>query len=108
MKIIHPLISHHLEVKDVFVGGCVIRGEGSRFRAKAHSHINDSYKGWICYLSSKWLHVPEIALHELAHILTGHGHTDKWRKKLLEIGGTLQAVPGVLGNCEKRKRTVSV
>ncbi len=32
-----------------------------------------------------------LMLHELAHILTGHGHTDVWRAKLLAIGGTLDA-----------------
>lgn len=104
MNIIHPLLSQHEEVKGVFVGGCVIRGEGSRFRAKAHSHTVGDYAGWICYLSSKWLHVRELALHELAHIATGHGHTDTWRAALIKLGGTVDAVPGVLRSYEKKKR----
>lgn len=95
------------EVKGVFEGGCVSRGEGSRFRAKAHSHIKkkDPYYGWICYLSFKRLIHEELALHELAHILTSQGHTDKWRKKLLEIGGTLDPVPGLLRSYRKKLST---
>lgn len=80
------------EVKGTFVGGCVIRGDGSRFRAKAHTHANGKYKGWICILSMKRIEIKEILLHELAHAITNQGHTDKWRAKLLELGGTLDEV----------------
>ena len=84
------------EIKGVFVGGCVARGEGSRFRAKAHAHIEGKFKGWLCFLSNKWLHVKELWLHEIAHLLTDSGHDDKWRSKVIEIGGTIDAVEGVL------------
>lgn len=76
------------EVKKVFVGGCYLRGEGSRFHAKAHTHPN----GTICILSAKRLESRELLLHEAAHAITGMGHNDKWRAKLLEIGGTLDEV----------------
>lgn len=92
------------EVRGVFVGGCVERGDGSRFRAKAHAHTDGEHAGWICYLSAKRLPIREIALHELAHILSGEGHTDKWRETLLAIGGTLDAVPGILKSYHKRTR----
>lgn len=98
----HPIITPH-GIK-VFMGGCALRGEGSRFRAKAHTHREGKL---ICYLSNKWINNRELALHELAHALTGHGHTDKWRKKLLEIGGTLDAVPGILKSYHKRPRNRS-
>lgn len=100
----HPILSYYPEVKGVYALGCVERGDGSRFRAKAHSHTHGQYAGWICYLSMKWLDCKELALHELAHILTGQGHTDKWRNKLLEIGGTLDPVPGILKNYHKKHR----
>lgn len=77
------------EVAGVFVGGCVIRGDGSSFRARAHAHTHDSYKGWICYRSPKRLGQKMLALHELAHVLVLAGHTDKWRAKLHEIGGRI-------------------
>lgn len=110
-----PLFPECLKPFDVkvFVGGCVARGEGSRFRAKAHAHIEGAlylspsqrrYLGWICFLSEKRLKSRELCLHEAAHILSNSGHTDKWRKKVLEIGGTLDAVPGVLKDYHKKKR----
>ena len=103
-----PRSSHltpHPELRGVFVGGCVERGEGSRFRAKAHAHISGSHQGWICFLSNKWLHVRELWLHELAHVITRHGHNSYWRKTLLEIGGTLDPVPGVLRSYHPRVKS---
>ncbi len=79
----------------MFVGGCVERGDGSSFRAKAHAHTHsdDAYNGWICVRSAKRLGNGKpsmLMLHELAHILTGHGHDDTWRKKLRELGGRIR------------------
>lgn len=89
----------------VFVGGCVKRGDGSSFRAKAHAHSEGEHTGWICYRSIKRINHRELAIHELAHVLTGEGHTDVWRAKVLELGGTLDATPdGVLKSYRKRKR----
>jgi hypothetical protein len=87
-----PIELQRPEVKGVFVGGCVARGDGSRFRAKAHAHSRGEHAGWICFLSAKRLECRELILHELAHILTGEGHTDKWRRELLRLGGTLNLV----------------
>lgn len=100
-------LSQFPEVKGVFVGGCIERGEGSSFRRKAHAHTSksDEYFGWICFRS--WRRVGTYTLnassqfdgeitkpsmlmkHEAAHILTGHGHDDVWRKKVREIGGQI-------------------
>jgi hypothetical protein len=92
----HCLLGYDVRI---FVGGCVKRGEGSRFRSKAHAHI---YENWICFLSEKRLASKELCLHEIAHILTKSRHTDKWRKKLLQIGGTLDEVPGILKSYHKK------
>jgi hypothetical protein len=86
--------SHAL--KGVFVGGCVARGDGSRFRAKAHAHIRGAHVGWICFLSAKRLTCRELLIHELAHLIAGHGHTDHWRSIVLKLGGTLEPVPGIM------------
>ena len=80
------------EVAGIFVGGCVARGEGSRFRHKAHAHTSGPHKGWLCVLAARRLQQEELMLHEVAHLIAGCGHTDKWRRVLLEIGGTLGPV----------------
>lgn len=98
-EIFHPIISPHNIV--VFVGGCRRRGEGSRFRAKAHAHRNERV---ICYLSTKWLDNKFIAIHELAHVIAPGGHIDKWREKVLELGGTLDEIPGIMKNYHKKAR----
>jgi|SRR5579885_1644468 len=101
-----PADLKHPEVKGVFVGGCVARGIGSRFRAKAHAHTHGPYQGWVCFLSDKWLSCRELCKHELAHVVTKDGHTKRWRDYLLQIGGTLDEVPGILRSYHPRKRIV--
>ena len=102
-EIVHPMLSHKKEVAGVFVGHC--KENGKRFWAKAHAHTRGPNKGWICYLSSKWLHVMEVALHEYAHLVCDEPfHNDKWRKACLGVGGTIKQVPGILQSYEKRSR----
>lgn len=84
-----------------FIGGCYIRGEGSKFRAKAHTHFKEQI---ICFRSDKWIHRTDLLIHELAHAITKQGHTDKWRAKVLELGGTIEA-NDILRSYEKRKRS---
>lgn len=101
-ELIHPAVA------GVFVGGCVARGDGSRFRAKAHAHTQGEHSGWICILSARRLSSKMLMLHELAHIITGCGHTDPWRECLLALGGTLDEVwegkDCILKSYHKRRR----
>lgn len=102
--------------KGIFVGGCVERGEGSSFRAKAHCHNHEGspFFGWICVRSAKRLgkfHLfdqnlvdigvvnyqdydgridtpSQLLLHEYAHLLApNQGHTAKFFVELKRIGG---------------------
>ena len=88
-------------VEGVFVGGCVERGDGSSFRRVAHAHMRqgDPHKGWICVRARRRLTCRVLMLHELAHIITGHGHDNTFRRELLRLGGSLDAHPmGDLGS----------
>jgi hypothetical protein len=94
----------HPEVRGVFIGGCVERGVGSRMRAEAHAHTAGSQRGWICILSAKRLACRELLLHERAHVVTRQGHGPRWRAYLLQIGGTLDAVPGIMRSYHPKPR----
>jgi hypothetical protein len=94
-RVEYPAFQQYPELKGVFVGGCIDRGDGSSFRAKAHTHTKEPNKGWICVRSAKRLYVhgtnrpSKLMLHELAHILAGHGHDDTWRREVRRLGGTI-------------------
>jgi len=78
----------------VFIGGCSDRGVGSRFRAQGHTHVD---KPWICVLSPRRIYLGEsdrprrLMMHELAHHLSGQGHTDKWRAVMRDLGQPIPA-----------------
>ncbi len=82
------------QFKGLFVGGCVERGDGSRFRRKAHAHTSkrDALRGWICVLSPKRVRKPSgtpslLMWHELAHLVSGQGHTAKFERVMRELCG---------------------
>jgi hypothetical protein len=87
-------------LEGIFVGGCVLDIEFILFKDKsiafAHSHVFDDGMGWICVPNKTTIRNRNIMLHEAAHIISKSGHTDKWRKVLLSIGGTLD--PFKVGN----------
>lgn len=94
-------------LRGVFLGGCVERGDGSSFRARAHAHISGPkvsqiYDGWICVRSRRRLmnggRPSNLMLHELAHLISRQGHTDKFRAVLRSLGGRATL------NAAKRKK----
>lgn len=101
----HPLLTEFPDVTGIFVGGCVRRGKGSSFHAKAHAHTDNPFMGWICVRKAERVNDRMLMLHEIAHVLTGLGHVDAWRKKLLEIGGTLDRTDS-MKSYHKKVRTI--
>jgi hypothetical protein len=84
-------------LKGVYIGECIRYGDWKRLfdpKQSAHAHNNedDPMRGWICVRQRQFL-VRPIMLHEIAHLLIpNQGHTEKWRRKVLAIGGTLKPV----------------
>jgi hypothetical protein len=101
-----PAVLQRAEVRGIFIGGCVARGIGFWIGAKAHAHnrLWDRNYGWICFMSAKRLTSVELCQHELAHLIAGEGsHTRRWREFLLDLGGTLNAVPGILRSYQPKE-----
>jgi len=94
----------HPAIKGITIGGCDRSGRMRRFRRKAHIHTDT---GWACFMSNKWLNCSPLLIHELAHAITKLGHVDRWRECVLSLGGTMDAVPGILKSYAKRKRVLT-
>ena len=97
----------HKELTGVCVGGCIYNGKwskGARIKdkdgkpirckdgkylreppASAHAHTSGYYKGVICFHTAEDLKKDTTAKHELAHVITGEGHTKKWAEKYVEL-----------------------
>jgi len=100
-----PVRAHAEHVAGLFVGGCVARGDGSSFRHMAHAHTDGAHVGWICVRAAWRLLDFQLMAHEVAHVLTGDGHTDRWRQCVLDLGGTLDGL-GDYREMHKRTRTL--
>ncbi len=77
------------DVIGVYVGGCIGTGLGllkGNAHAHAHAFRNDPHRGWVCFQHPDDLNNEATRMHELAHIRTGHGHTDKWRAEMVRLG----------------------
>ena len=78
----------------VFIGGCYERGPGSSFRAAAHAHDKARV---VCVRSPRRIFVEgtgrpsRVMFHELAHIISGHGHDDHWRAVMRNLGQPIPA-----------------
>lgn len=60
--------------------------------------------------TNTWPEIKETMLHEIAHALTGEGHTKKWKQAYADIGGdtrrtyeNLKRVGMITGTCPKCK-----
>ena len=91
----------HPEVRGIAVGGCVAGDQLGRHTAHAHIH---KHRGWICFRNVVALADRATRLHELAHVVTREGHTRRWREFLLQIGGSLDPVPGISRDYHARAR----
>ena len=76
-------------IRGVQVGECVETGKPLDLDEFGHAHIGLAYQGHICVSSKYYLRSKAVILHEVAHVLTLEVHTDRWRRTLLEIGGSL-------------------
>ena len=78
-------------VKGIFAGGCVERGDGSSFRARAHAHCvipgtrnysgDGRWLGWICVRSAKRLYTAHGTLSQLLWHETAHIWRRSWTEK---------------------------
>jgi hypothetical protein len=101
-----PEALKHEAVKGVAVGECV---EGKKWKKSctAHAHYAGSgreFGGWLCFKGEEGLQNKVVQIHELAHLVAPRGHGERWRKAVLALGGSLEAVPGLLRSYEKRPR----
>lgn len=88
----------------VYLGGCVAFGLGKltlkhgHADAHAHTYPRDQHRGWVCFQHPDDLQDTALRMHELAHILSGEGHTDAWRATMQRLG---QQIPP---RYQKRRR----
>jgi hypothetical protein len=85
-------------VEGIFLGGCVDAAQPGRIARScgvlAHAHIGGHNVNWICFQMPSYFHDPTyhwLRMHELAHVLSGQGHTEKWRTALRGLGEEVPA-----------------
>lgn len=87
-------------LKGICVGECVnksstISTEDVPAVGHAHADITDPYHGWVCLQYKCQLKEKYTLLHEVAHLIANRynntpDHGKKWRKTVVEIGGTFK------------------
>ena len=78
------------QLKGISYDGCVANWREPGY-VLAHTHpVDDEFHGWLCFRNKMLLKDHQLIKHELAHLLTGHGHDDVWRKKLIQLGGHIE------------------
>lgn len=98
-------IRQYKEVRGIAIGGCIFDIERSQKPYEPVGEIAHCHTGWNVhkgFMCSKYdiLFDRLVLLHEAAHLITGQGHTKKWKEKCLQIGGTLG--PGYVNYNGKR------
>jgi hypothetical protein len=91
----------HPAVRNISIGRCVNHDEWWQepgggphcYREAAHAHVAGcDHPGWICVrnpndvLRKASRQVSALLMHELAHLISQSGHTDKWRRAMTELG----------------------
>ena|SRR5271166_2423930 len=87
------------QLKGICIGACVDNtsdGISKKHVAHAHCWKGDRNKGWICLRYKYQLKEKLTLLHEIAHLIANADdkvppHGKKWKKVLLEIGGTFKS-----------------
>ena len=87
-----------VRVKGICVARCVEQNKWDRPRGTervgelAHAHLSGTSAGWICVrypndvLRHGSRHVSATVMHEYAHLVSGTGHDDSWRKAMADLG----------------------
>ena len=85
------------EVKGIFVGGCVERGDGSSFRhRRTRTHTAPTTPGLDLHSRSQACgaerQAARLLIHEYAHILQpSAGHGPAWQKRVALLGAPSEA-----------------
>jgi hypothetical protein len=86
------------ELKGICIGKCIDKFSEipTEHYAHAHSVNGDSHQGWICLKYKFQLKEKYTLLHEVAHLMANKLcsvpiHGKKWRKAVIEIGGTYKS-----------------
>lgn len=104
---IPEFMKEHKELVGICVGCCILTkkwSKGDRIKdennvfikdasgkyirgpeAAAHAHTHGPGKGFICFRALSNFNKETTCKHELAHIITGEGHTQKWAEKYVEL-----------------------
>lgn len=95
------------ELNGICIGGCINKDLWDDAVAHAHCNNNTLNQGWICLKYKTQLLERYTLLHEAAHLIVNKSsyiphHGVKWRKVLVELGGTYASYPSYNKNWSYR------